>query len=167
MKCKTPSRARLLIDGYNITGTSHKNLEKERLELTERLIEYRKRTGNEVCVVFDGWGGRSHEETREVRGGVNIIYSRIMEKADEVIKRMLEKTEGMILVSSDRELADYAWGHGSVPVASGLFYDRLLSGGGDPEEEWEEDDAPVFKGRGKNALSRREKAVQRALRRLF
>ena len=71
----------IIIDGYNLIGIDHTNLEAERRQLIELLIKYRKKKGHSVTVVFDGWKGGSRTESSSVRGGVNIIYSRLGEKA--------------------------------------------------------------------------------------
>ncbi len=71
------------------------------------------------------------------------------------------------MVSSDREIASHAWANGSVPVASeeflpfaeGLFDDKSRMDGDEGEAE------QCRKGNPKQ-LSRKEKAVKRALLRL-
>ncbi len=134
----------------------------------EQLRFYRERKGHEITVVFDGWGGSSHLESRSVLGGLNVIYSRIGEKADAVIKRMLEKESGIILVSSDRELQNAAWAHGSVAVSSALFTKKLFlfSDGSGAEGEPEEDDDSFSTRRTGNPRqpSKRQKALERALK---
>ena len=161
-------RKRLLIDGYNLTGIQHPDLERERDSLLGLLREYRKRTGHEITVVFDGWGGSSSSESRMVLGGLNVIYSRIGEKADTVIKNILQKDAGIILVSSDRELQKAAWAHGSVAVSSGLFAKKLLPDeSGDGQEPGEEDEEEYMSPRragNPRQPSKRQKALERALK---
>ncbi len=165
-------RKRLLIDGYNITGIQHPDLQKEREALLEVLRAYRQRTGHEITVVFDGWGNSSHVESRMVLGGLNVVYSRTGEKADSVIKRMLEKESGIILVSSDRELQNAAWSHGSVAVSSELFERKLHSGGGTGKRETENGDEEDMlhpharRGGNPRQPSKRQKALERALKEL-
>lgn len=176
---KTPG-ARLLIDGYNLIGVQHPDLEKERAKMLGLLQAYRKNTGHELTVVFDGWRDGSHLESRLNQGGVNVIYSRLGEKADLVIKKILEKETGLILISSDRELQGAAWAHDSVAVSSGLFEKKLLSAGSGPlpealkdqeafEEEEDEDSLyssnPGRTGNGRQ-VSKRQRALERALKRL-
>ena len=78
--------------------------------LIDALIEYGKRKSHDLTVVFDGWRTGQGQESRTVIGGVKVIYSRIGDKADSVIKRMIsaERRE-WIVVTSDREIADHAW----------------------------------------------------------
>ncbi|MDA8091832.1 MAG: NYN domain-containing protein [Nitrospiraceae bacterium] len=166
--------ARLLIDGYNLIGIQHANLEKKRGELVGLLQAYRNNTGNEVTVVFDGWkNSASHLESRTVTGGIKVVYSRLGEKADSVIKKILEKETGIILVSSDRELQNWAWSRGSVAVSSELFETKLLSGrekGPEKQDEYEEDEDDFSSQSRKTGNprqpSKRQKALERALKRL-
>ncbi len=123
-------------------------------------------------MVFDGWRSGSHLETRTTQGGLRIIYSRLGEKADSVIKKLLEEAPGSILVSSDRELVSHAWGHGSVPVDSGVFLIKIekaemARGGFEMDEnEEEEDEAPQIRKGSPRRPSKRQKALERALKRL-
>lgn len=159
--------ARLLIDGYNLIGTLHKDLEAARRRLLHALIGYNKDRGHEITVIFDGWREGGPKEEHSVQGGIRIIYSRLAEKADTAIKRILRERTGQdyILVTSDRELAGSAWASGAVPVRSEDFL-RKLSGRGDISEEFfeaEEEERPARKAA---KTSRKEKAIERALKRL-
>lgn len=150
----------------------HKDLEAERNKLIDILVEYRKRTGHHIVVVFDGWKAGGATESSSVRGGVRIIYSRLGEKADSVIKRVVstERRE-WIVVSSDREIASHAWSLGSTPLPSEEFVPFLGSHGqGDPEKDWgegedEEEERASRTGNPKK-LSKKERAVKRALGKL-
>lgn len=127
-------------------------------------------------VVFDGWKGGTGVEHSSVRGGVKVIYSRLGEKADSVIKRILssERRE-WIVVSSDREIAGHAWATGSVPIGSEKFLPFLeaaasgVRGDSDvsfsEEEEYEEETDGSRRGSARQ-LSKKEKAMKRALGKL-
>jgi len=100
-----------------------------------------------------------------------------------VIKEMLVREKKyFIVVSSDREVADFAWAHASVPVSSADFLRKLngalrekeFSGDEDMMDELtekmlgdedEEDEWSVSKGSSRR-LSKRRKAVTRALNKL-
>jgi len=158
----------LIIDGYNVIGTSHRNLEKQRGMLIDSLIEYGKKKGHEMTVVFDGWKTGEAQESRSITGGVKVIFSRVGEKADSVIKRIIssERRE-WIVVTSDRDIADHAWASGSVPVPSDDFL-RVIEGNSSPfiaEEDEEDFQEPRRKGNPRK-LSRKEKALKRALSKL-
>ena len=103
-------------------------------------------------------------------GGVRVIYSKLGEKADSVIKRMIssDKRE-WIVVTSDRDIADHAWRCGSVVVSSEEFQNVLEKPGridsGDFEFLEEEDYEPEKKGSPRK-LSKKEKAKRRAISKL-
>lgn len=158
----------MIIDGYNLIGISHSNLEKQRGMLIESLIEYGKKRSHEITVVFDGWKTGEAQESRSVTGGIKVIFSRVGEKADSVIKRIVssEKRE-WIVVTSDRDIADHAWASGSIAVRSEDFLRALerrtaLFSSEEDEEEYEE-----TRRRGNpRKLSKKEKSLQRALSKL-
>jgi predicted RNA-binding protein with PIN domain len=137
----------------------------------ELLMEYRKKKGHHIVVVFDGWKGGSGVESSSVRGGVKVIYSRLGEKADSVIKRILstERRE-WIVVSSDREIANHAWATDSIPVPSEEFL-PFLEGTGTaviPSSGKDGDDTELREERKGNPRkpSRKERAMNRALGKL-
>jgi len=147
--------SRLLIDGYNLIGILHRDLKKARQELIETLINYRKKKGHDITVVFDGYKTGPGMETVEYYGGVRVIYSGVSEKADDVIKRIL-KTEKLfwIVITSDRDIEKQAWKENCVPVSSSLF-SEILNG----EEYYFEHAKGV-------TLSKKEKAILRAVSKL-
>ena len=125
---------RIIIDGYNLIRLSdlrqyeRTSLEEGRKALIRLLAEYGKGRRHAVTVVFDGWRDGSFHEERERQQGVEIIYSRRGEKADEVIKRIIEKAgEEIAVVSSDREIATYAAHRGKSAIASETFAELLAS----------------------------------------
>jgi predicted RNA-binding protein with PIN domain len=136
--------------------------------LIDALIEYGKRKSHNLIVVFDGWRTGQGQESRSVTGGVRVIYSRLGDKADSVIKRMIsaERRE-WIVVTSDREIADHAWSTGSIPVSSDDFLKALSSKDlpGIEEEDEEEYIEPRRKGSPRQ-LSKKEKAIKRAISKL-
>ena len=123
----------IIVDGYNLIRQSdlfrhseRKSLEQGRNALIRSLAAYRKIRGHRVTVVFDGWEGGSPSEERDLAGGVEIIYSRLGEKADEVIKRLLQEgSEESLVVTSDREIATFATRRGKTAIAAASF-DALL-----------------------------------------
>jgi uncharacterized protein len=156
----------IIIDGYNLIGISHKDLKRQRDLLIDALIEYGKRKNHDLTVVFDGWRTGQGQESRTVIGGVKVIYSRIGDKADAVIKRMIsaERRE-WIVVTSDREIADHAWATGSIPVSSDDFLNALSTKDQSGIEEEDEYAEPRRKGSPRQ-LSKKEKAVRRAISKL-
>lgn len=103
-------------------------------------------------------------------GGIKVIYSRLGEKADSVIKRIIsrEKRE-WIVISSDRDIMAYAWSCGSVPVSSEKFQSIIEKTGESFTGEYElldEDDHIVHRKGNPRKLSRKEKALMRVIRKL-
>lgn len=120
--------------------------------------------------MFDGWKGGSRQETFSVTGGVTVVYSRLGEKADVLIKRIISKERReWIVVTSDREIASYAWSVGSIPIPSEDFLYILkrkeIINEGRNEDYDEEYYEPQKKGNPRK-LSRKGKAVRRALSKL-
>lgn len=123
---------KVAIDGYNLLGASTgmglgiSDVEGERDALVRRLGAYKRIRGVKVTVVFDGTRGGRLRRSREVIGGVEVIFSRSGEEADDILKRMArEKGPGLTIVTSDREVVDSAVGSGSVVLRSGEFLELL------------------------------------------
>jgi predicted RNA-binding protein with PIN domain len=175
----------IIIDGYNLIRQSDSlrrferlGLEKGREELIKRLAAYRKLKGHRITVVFDGWIGGHLQEERQQEASIRIIYSRRGEKADEVIKRIARKGSGeeLVVVTSDREIAQTVVRSGGVAIASPEFEARMvLEGqvallsekGVSPDEE--EDDEEIRRGGKKGPsrrLSKKERLTERRRRKL-
>lgn len=125
----------LIIDGYNLIRQSPwlspleaQDLEAGREALVQGLADYRRRRPqHKVTLVFDGWQGGGLKESRDLCQGVVVVYSRRGERADEVIKRLLAKERTRaVMVSSDRELQDFAHEVGATWVAAGEFETQYL-----------------------------------------
>ena len=125
----------LIIDGYNLIRQSQwlslldaRDLEEGREALIESLVEYRQqRPQHKITVIFDGWQGGGLRESRDLIRGVGVIFSRRGERADEVIKGLLVR-EGRraVMVSSDRELQDFADKTGATWVSAAQFETQYL-----------------------------------------
>jgi hypothetical protein len=94
----------IIIDGYNLIGIDHHDLNRQREQLIQSLIDYKKIRGHDITVVFDGWKSGSGREEQFTTGGVRVIYSRLGEKADAVIKRIIsrEKKEWIAITSTGK-----------------------------------------------------------------
>lgn len=137
--------------------------------LIEALITFRQRRGHDITVVFDGWKTGEGQESQTVTGGIRVIYSRIGEKADILIKRIVSTVKRQwIVVSSDRDIANHAWSVGSIPVAVEDFFGILgrkeLSL--DAEEQDDNEDILYRRKGNPRQLSKKEKALARALSKL-
>jgi predicted RNA-binding protein with PIN domain len=123
----------LIIDGYNLLGARGQvgreagaASESAREQLLRDLSGYRQRKGHPITVVFDGWQQGIGTERREHRAGVEVVYSRRGERADQVIQRMAEEFgRDCAVVSSDREVTDFARAQGAFVISSPEFESRL------------------------------------------
>lgn len=120
---------RVIIDGYNLIGRQSGlsgDIEAKRDQLIDHLAQYHSVKGHPISVVFDGWGSGWPDEHGEVRQGIEVIFSRHGEKADDVIVRIArELGNGGLIVTSDRTLADHVHAAGGVVVSSREFEKRL------------------------------------------
>jgi predicted RNA-binding protein with PIN domain len=162
---RTAMSIHLIIDGYNLIRQSPwlslldaRDLEAGREALLQTLSDYRRRRPqHKITVVFDGWQGGAFQESRDLCQGVGVIYSRRGERADEVIKRFLKRERSkVVMVSSDRELQDFAEKAGATWVAAEEFETRFLINPSDDGEEYGEKAAPP-RGTAKKGPARRLK----------
>ncbi len=166
----------LIIDGYNLLHANrppaHINstqLQWERERLIARISTYQKKKSCGLTVVFDGWQDGWVMETTEKRKGVEIIFSRKGEKADEVIKRLAkEKGSGAVVITSDREVARFAQRTGVAVISSEQFREKLEMASSPAIEEGEsEEEARGGKKKGPaRRLSKKEKRARAASRKL-
>ena len=166
--------AYILIDGYNLIGTAHSDLEKARNDLIDQLQKYSSIKQHDITLVFDGWKSGHKDQTRIKAAHVTVIYSRHGEIADVVIRKMLTPDgKPWIVVSSDREIYDYAARKDFAAITSGEFEDKLFRALHDNSEsipDMQEDDEyessrTRYKGNPRK-LSKREKKKQQALKKL-
>src|SRR5512147_387169 len=112
----------LIIDGYNVLGrlgTLSGHMESAREFLLRDLAAYRHRKNHPVTVVFDGWQQGQPMEGREHRAGVEVIYSKRGERADQVIQRLArEYGVDCAVVSSDQEVARSARVSGAMVIGA-------------------------------------------------
>lgn len=94
----------LIIDGYNLIGKTHTiggDLKKLRIELLEKLKEYSIHKVINVLVVFDGDECDQPYKTNPYKGKVKYMFSPVWEKADETIKKIVEKEKDNSIVVTD------------------------------------------------------------------
>jgi predicted RNA-binding protein with PIN domain len=119
----------IVIDGYNLIRQSptlssieHRSLEEGREALLQRLVSYKKVRHHPVTVVFDGADTDHSAEARRQWKGIHVLFSRPGELADSVIKRMVtQERERAVVVTSDREIADFAAELGAATMDSAAF----------------------------------------------
>ncbi len=162
----------LIIDGYNLLhmtrslpSHSATQLRWERDRLIDQLSAYQKRRPSPITVVFDGWLGGWANEKRDICKGVEVIYSRLGEKADEVIKRLVkEKGSGAIVITSDREISRFAERMDAAVIPSEQFQEKLEFSSDKVEGIPEEEDEEEGEGPKKKGLSRRPSKKERRAR---
>lgn len=165
----------LIIDGYNLLHVSRSlihltplQLQWERERLINQLSAYQKIKPCRITLVFDGWQGGEAVEKRETQKGIDVIYSKLGEKADEVIKRLAkEKGAAAVVITSDREIARYAERMAVSVIPSDQFRERMEMSAGKTEENLEKDEEAGGKRKGPSRrLSKKEKRARAALKKL-
>jgi predicted RNA-binding protein with PIN domain len=165
------------IDGYNFIKQSPElrrleriELQKARAGLIESLVQYKRIKGHSITVVFDGWQEGRLAGHRERSGGIEVVFSRRGEKADDVLKRLAaEKRNGILLVTSDREIAEFAEKKGARVVPVSDFAEKMemarfyaLKGTGGEERYPDRFLAPAKKGPSRRLPKSRRKTVAAA-----
>ncbi len=166
----------LIIDGYNLlhvtrslTQLSSVELQRERDRLILQLSDYRQLKPCEITIIFDGWQGGWNTEKKELKKGIELIFSKLGEKADEVIKRLVkEKGSGAIVITSDREIANYAERMTAAVIPSDQFRERLEESFLKIDKGFEEEKGERgFKRKGPSKrLSKKERRAREALKKL-
>lgn len=123
-------RAHMIIDGYNVTKTAWPTtpLAEQRSRLLNGMAAVAARKRVEVTVVFDGADLAAPPPVTPPRG-VRVMFSPADVVADDLIRELVtaEPTgRPIIVVSSDREVADGVARSGARPVASVALV-RLLA----------------------------------------
>ncbi|MFD5076537.1 NYN domain-containing protein [Streptomyces sp. NPDC058371] len=125
-------QAHLVVDGYNVTKTGYPQmpLEKQRLRLLGQLSQLAAQTGAEVTCVFDGAELAAPVLLAPPRG-VRVLFSKAGITADELIRQLVRAEppgRPVIVVSTDREVADGIAKAGARPVASVVLLKRFSRG---------------------------------------
>lgn len=119
-----------IIDGDNLIGSSPDITQEDpdaRTKLISIVQNFQERKNSNVTVVFDG-APQSGVHREEVRTKFCVRYPRNGSNADEEIKHILDGLnyfKDVILVTSDRDLKDYAKKKGAKTVNSIEFYYEL------------------------------------------
>ncbi|WP_244927528.1 NYN domain-containing protein [Nocardioides sp. W7] len=115
-------RARLLVDGYNVSKTAwpESTLEAQRTRLLGALAPLVARTGAEATVVFDAASSSTRPVVRVPRG-VKVLFSPEGVIADDVLRELVAaepRGRMVVVVSSDRAVATDVSRAGARAVAS-------------------------------------------------
>jgi predicted RNA-binding protein with PIN domain len=119
----------IIIDGYNVIkqviGTPHvSNIERD--ACVDQLAAYIRKQKFEGIIVFDG--GTTSTPYRMNYQGITIIFSGYKEKADHVIMRLIDDhaNHELLIVSSDREIRNYAQAKNKTSIAANDFYYHVI-----------------------------------------
>ncbi len=166
----------IIIDGYNLIRRSPTlssieqwSLEEGRDALIDRLSSYKRVRHHPITVVFDGTHADSCLERKTAWKGIDVVFSRRGELADTVIKRIVARErERAVVVTSDRDIANFAEGHGATIMDSIEFEKKIematqmerMTGdtGGEDEVGW----VPTTKKKGPARRPPRQKRKKRA-----
>ncbi len=123
----------IIIDGYNLIRQSNRlsaldqqDIMLGREALVDMLAAYRKFKPHRITVVFDGRDSPVFSPQRNRQKGISLRFSRRGESADDVIKRMAHRErQKALVVSSDREVADFAAVSGAATISSKEFETKM------------------------------------------
>jgi predicted RNA-binding protein with PIN domain len=125
----------IIIDGYNLMRQSHQfhsieamDLAAGRGALIDSLALYKRvKAHHRITVVFDGTNASFNVGNRDRLKGIDIRYSKTGELADAVIKRMVDQErQRAMVVTSDREVLDYAENSGAATINSQNFEKKMV-----------------------------------------
>jgi uncharacterized protein len=160
----------IIIDGYNLirnypplSRVEAVEFSKGRESLLEWLSIYRRGNSYPITVIFDGGKGGGATEERDMYKGIKILYSRLGQTADEVIKRVATKErEKVLVVTSDLELSNYCRSQRAGVIRSEDFTHKIQekkraeANGGSEEEN-----SPALPKRKKGASYRLSKKAKK------
>lgn len=118
----------IVVDAYNMLRQfiwTPEISQQERNAFVSHLGQYAKKKGHDITVVFDG--GPYQWPSDEKHKGITVIYAGARTTADDCITEYLSEHSGreLLLVSSDRELNEWASDHDVYSISSGHFW-RIL-----------------------------------------
>lgn len=119
-----------LVDGNNVMAQRvgwHRDKPKARRGLMDELARFAQGRSVRVSVVFDG-APEQHFGDGASYKGVRVFYAERGSNADERIKQMVEQSRErrtLMVVTSDRQLADYVRRCGAKVIRSGEFRKKM------------------------------------------
>lgn len=122
----------IIIDGYNYIGAigdiSLSDIDKEE-KLVHKMSSVAAIIKNKITIVFDGQKNSIYREgAKYKKGNINVIISSYNNSADDVIKKMINKSDhkrDLTIISSDREVYSYAIKKGSKAIHCREFEKQL------------------------------------------
>ena len=118
----------LFVDGYNIINSwdnlrelSNLSLEVAREELIHIMAEYQHFTGVKVIIVFDAHMVKGNSGKKETTKGVDVIYTKERETADQYIERVLDqigRIKSVKVATSDWMEQQIVLGRGGIRISA-------------------------------------------------
>ena len=94
--------------------------------LVDLLAAYKRIKGYRITVVFDGGQAPAGMPRRDRLKGIELRYSSPGVLADAEIKRIASREkQGVLVVSSDRDIIEHASSEGAAVIGSSDFEERL------------------------------------------
>ncbi len=115
----------IIIDAYNFLKSisAHKQVGDSVIQSWIATFQkYMKLRKNKVILVFDA--GPFFNQSKEMHGGVEVVYAGQSQTADDVLKIWLERNASLdiLLVTSDRQIRNHALNLGAVSISSQDFF---------------------------------------------
>jgi predicted RNA-binding protein with PIN domain len=139
-----------LVDGNNVMAQRvgwHRDKPKARRGLMDELARFAQEKRVRVTVVFDG-APEQHFADGASYKGVRVFYAERGSNADERIKQFVEESRErrtLLVVTSDRALADYVRLCGAQVIRSGEFRKRM--GEASTDTSHQDTDEPSVNGK--------------------
>ena len=124
----------LLVDGYNVIGAwdvpraEHLSIDEARERLVHLVADYAGYSGEEVIVVFDGHYTDRMTRSRSLVHGVEVVFTKHAESADNFIEAQCEQAprwRQVHVVTSDAVEQTVTMGRGAVRISSREFLLQL------------------------------------------
>ena len=146
----------IVIDGYNYmmrTVSSRvqegSNMDILRRGVLEKLSRYKRQKGSRITVVFDAYKSVSLGRQRENYLGIDVVYSRENETADDVIIGWIrERRAGMVVVTSDRAIIDEAKRSGVPFITPQKLEEMVIAGLTGKEDGFDDEDEAAAEKKG-------------------
>jgi len=123
----------IIIDGYNLIRQSEtlhmldqQDIQVGRDALIDLLAAYKKLKAHSITVVFDGADAPRLSNRKDSKKGIRVHFSGPGETADTVIKKIASsKKEKALVVSSDKDIVDFASSKGASTISSKEFEEKM------------------------------------------
>lgn len=167
--------AHIVIDGYNYVmrtaGSqiqSGASMDLVRRSALDKISRYKRHTGAKVTVVFDAYNSYSPDRHRENHLGIEVVYSREKETADDVIIGWIRRGDpNMVVVTSDRAIIDEAKRSGVAFVTPDRMEEMISYAGSGRNETLGEDEEPLRSKKGNpRKLPKKLRRVSKTINRI-